>query len=181
MAELDAALNSQPPGGVANSEVAELVASTPEALFRQSYSTIVRSLALAAGDVGAAEDATQEAFAEAWARWGRISKYDNPGAWVRRVAINKLRNNHRSHLRKQAALVRLAAEADDIGPTEPDTSLIAALQALPLKQRLATVLHYVDGLTAREVATAMGVSEGSVNQHLNRARNALRRALEDPR
>jgi hypothetical protein len=40
----------------------------------------VQSLALASGDLAAAEDATQEAFAQAWVRWSRISRYDNPGA-----------------------------------------------------------------------------------------------------
>ena len=45
-----------------------------EALFRQSYTSIVQALALAGGDLAAAEDATQEAFAKAWVRWSRISR-----------------------------------------------------------------------------------------------------------
>ena len=80
-------------------EVQLITPASVEALFRQSYSSIVQALALAGGDLAAAEDATQEAFAQAWGRWDRISRYDNPGAWVRRVAINKLRNAHRSRLR----------------------------------------------------------------------------------
>jgi RNA polymerase sigma-70 factor (ECF subfamily) len=151
-----------------------------DVLFRQSYRSIVQSLALATGDVAAAEDATQEAFAQAWVRWGRISRYDNPGAWVRRVAINKLRNAHRSRLRGEAAVNRMAHEAALLvpGETESDSDLVLALQRLPYKQRLCAVLFYVDGLSTAEVAQAVGISQGSVSQHLNRARTALRVHLE---
>lgn len=85
-----------------------------EALFRQSYTSIVQSLALVGGDQAAAEDATQEAFAQAWVSWSRISRYDNPGAWVRRVAINKLRNAHRSRLRGDAAVERMTSEISPV-------------------------------------------------------------------
>jgi RNA polymerase sigma-70 factor (ECF subfamily) len=149
-----------------------------EALFWQSYASIVQSLTLASGDLAAAEDATQEAFAQAWVRWGRISRYDNPGAWVRRVAINKLRNAHRSRLRGEAAVQRMAYEVASAPPSEPESDLTGALRRLPYKQRLCAVLFYVDGLSTAEVARAMGISQGSVSQHLNRARTALRAHLE---
>jgi RNA polymerase sigma-70 factor (ECF subfamily) len=150
-----------------------------EALFRQSYTSIVQSLALVGGDLAAAEDATQEAFGQAWASWSRISRYDNPGAWVRRVAINKLRNAHRSRLRGEAAVERMSSEASlGLSPAERESDLILGLQRLPYKQRVCAVLFYVDGLSTAEVAQAMGISQGSVSQHLNRARTALRTHLE---
>ncbi|HSJ85112.1 MAG TPA: sigma-70 family RNA polymerase sigma factor [Acidimicrobiia bacterium] len=149
-----------------------------DALFRQSYTSIVQALALAGGDQAAAEDATQEAFTQACVRWGRISRYDNPGAWVRRVAINKLRNAHRSRLRGEAAVQRMTYEVASARPSEPESDLVHGLQRLPYKQRLCAVLYYVDGLSTAEVAQAMGISQGSVSQHLNRARTALRAHLE---
>jgi len=150
-----------------------------DALFRQSYTSIVQSLALAGGDLAAAEDATQEAFAQAWVSWSRISRYDNPGAWVRRVAINKLRNAHRSRLRGEAAVQRMNPESSTASSTgEPESDLVLGLQRLPYKQRACAVLFYVDGLSTAEVADAMGISQGSVSQHLNRARTALRAHLE---
>jgi RNA polymerase sigma-70 factor (ECF subfamily) len=153
--------------------------ATVEALFRQSYRPIVQALALACGDLGAAEDATQEAFAQAWARWSRISRYDNPGAWVRRVAINKLRNAHRSRLRGKAAVERLNSGVSTFASIpEQNPDLVLGLQRLPYKQRLCAVLYYVDGLSTAEVAETMGISQGSVSQHLNRARTALRAYLE---
>jgi RNA polymerase sigma-70 factor (ECF subfamily) len=150
-----------------------------EALFRQSYTSIVQSLALAGGDLAAAEDATQEAFAQAWVSWSRISRYDNPGAWVRRVAINKLRNAHRSRLRGEAAVQRMNSESStDSSTGEPESDLVLGLQRLPYKQRVCAVLFYLDDLSTAEVADAMGISQGSVSQHLNRARSALRAHLE---
>ncbi len=149
-----------------------------EVLFHQSYRSIVQSLALASGDLAAAEDATQEAFARAWLRWNRISRYGNPGAWVRRVAINRLRNAHRSRLRGEAAISRMTHEPASIQADEFDSDLVAGLRELPYKQRLCAVLFYVDGLSTAEVAEALGISRGSVSQHLNRARTALRAHLE---
>jgi RNA polymerase sigma-70 factor (ECF subfamily) len=131
------------------------------------------------GDLAAAEDATQEAFAQAWVSWSRISRYDNPGAWVRRVAINRLRNAHRSRLRGEAAVQRMNPEVSSVtSPAERDSDLVLGLQRLPYKQRVCAVLFYVDGLSTSEVAQAMGISHGSVSQHLNRARTALRTYLE---
>jgi RNA polymerase sigma-70 factor, ECF subfamily len=159
-------------------EVQLLTPASVEALFRQSYTSIVQALALAGGDLAAAEDATQEAFAQAWVRWDRISRYDNPGAWVRRVAINKLRNSHRSRLRGEGVMQRLNSEISTAAPREMESDLIGGLARLPYKQRLSAVLFYVDGLNTAEVAQAMGISQGSVSQHLNRARTALRTYLE---
>lgn len=63
-------------------------------------------------------------------------------------------------------------------PREPESDLVGGLARLPYKQRLCAVLFYVDGLNTAEVAQAMGISQGSVSQHLNRARTALRAYLE---
>src|SRR6185436_14523926 len=56
-------------------------------LFDVEYAGLVRLATLITGDVTAAEDAVQEAFARAIARWHRLRSYDRPGAWVRRVTI----------------------------------------------------------------------------------------------
>lgn len=164
-------------------DIERLGPTSPEALFRQSYRPIVQSLSLAHGDQAVVEDAVQEAFVQVCNKWNRIARYDDPAAWVRRVAINnKLRNAHRSTSRRSAAALRLVAEHRDVQPpTEPATELMAALEALAPRQRLAAVLYYVDDLSTAEVADAMEVSEGSVSQHLNRARAALRTHMEEAR
>lgn len=161
--------------------VGDLRPFSPEVLFRNSYRGIVQSLSLAVGDSAAAEDATQDAFVEACVRWNRISRYDNPEAWVRRVAINKLRKMHRSRVRGAIAARRLGSDGLVVPPpSELEPGVLAALDALSPRQRLAVVLSYVDDLSIAEVAAAMGISQGAVSQHLSRARVTFRARLESP-
>ena len=63
--------------------------------FRADYARLVRSLALVCGDGDLAADAVQEAFVRAHARWRTIRHYDDPVGWMRRVALNLLRDDHR--------------------------------------------------------------------------------------
>lgn len=154
--------------------------ATPEAVFRANYTRLVRALALAwGGDTESAADAVQDAFARLIVNWDRVSTYDDPAAWVRHVAVNNLRGRHRSPARRARALLRLAEEPETTAPApSPPGELTARLRALPERQRTAVALHYVAGLTVIDVARAMKISPGSVNQHLHRARAALRATME---
>src|SRR4051794_16673179 len=55
--------------------------------FRDEYPRIARELELMLGDSGAAADVAQEAFIKLYLHWKKVSRYDKPGAWTRRVAI----------------------------------------------------------------------------------------------
>jgi RNA polymerase sigma-70 factor (ECF subfamily) len=147
-------------------------------MFKAHYSRLVKALTVIGGDREAAADAVQEAFIQACLHWNRISSYDDPAAWVRRVALNRLSNQRRSLLRRVTALIRLGEPAPSDEPSPDGLDLATALRALPEQQRTAVALHYVEGLRVREVAVAMGITEGTVNRHLHRAREALRPALE---
>lgn len=147
-------------------------------VFEAHYQRLVRSLTLMAGDVDTAADAVQEAFVKAHLRWRRIRRYDDPVGWIRRVAINQLRDDHRRSGRKRQALTRLAARPDAVSePTEID-EFDRLLAELPRQQRATTALYYVDGLSVAEIATALGIAQGSVKSHLHDARTRLRPILE---
>lgn len=150
-------------------------------MFRAHYRSLVRSLAVAAGDATLAEEAVQEAFARAHIAWRRIGTYDDPVAWVRRVAINRIKDQHRRDRRKRAALARMGPDLWSELPADGSVEVRAAIGGLPLRQRLAVALHYLDGLSVAETAAAMGISEGSVKTHLARARSALHPVLEELR
>ena len=152
-----------------------------DALFRAHYARLVRSLS-AAGD-GAA-DAVQEAFVQALLRWRKVSAYDDPIAWVRRVAVHRMLNEHRSRRRRDAAVARLgpvgaADPPDDVEARAGD--LDAVIATLSARQRMALVLHYFDDLPVAQVADTMGITAGAVKYHLHEARARLRRALERDR
>ena len=94
------------------------------ALFRDHYPACVRALAVVCGDGELAADAVQEAFARAHTRWRTIRHYDDPVGWVRRVAINLLRDDRRRNTRKRRAVERMAAmtPATTPPPIEPDAT-----------------------------------------------------------
>lgn len=148
-----------------------------DAAFEAGYWPLVRALTLICGDREMAADCVQDAFMRAYTRWRRISRYDQPLAWVRRVAINRLRDHGRKQVRGQRALAKLGAD-DVYFMAEPaPIDLDAVLGGLPRQQRIAAALYYVEELSVGEVADAMGISAGAVKYHLHAAREKLRDSL----
>ncbi len=159
------------------SEIEEVrVVETIDSLFRAHYGRLVRALTLASGDAEVAADAVQEAFVKAHLHWRKISSYDDPVGWVRRVAINRLRDDHRRQSRKGRALQRLAGEpqAEFVDQQGFDSDLPQLLAQLPKQQRIAMALFYVDELSVAEVAHALDLSEGAVKSYLHQGRARLR-------
>lgn len=145
-----------------------------ESLFRAHHARLVRALTVACGDEQSAADAVQHAFVKAHLRWRNIMLYDDPVGWIRRVAINRLRDEHRSDIRKRRAVERLAAEpTGHLGEPKLD-DVAALLSSLPRQQRLALALFYVEDLSVDAVAATLGISSGAVKFHLHQGRNALR-------
>lgn len=154
---------------------------SPESLFREHYEALTRSLSLITADPDLARDAVQEAFARLCEDWERVGTYEHQVAWVRKVAINLVRDRQRFLQRRMSLLSRMGEQlsAQTRGlPADTDPLLWQAVRALPTRQRTVVALHYVGDLTLREVAESMDISEGSVKRHLDRARNTLRRKME---
>ncbi len=156
---------------------ARVTPSDFDALFAGHYERLVRALTVVAGDRETAADAVQEAFVKAHLRWRKVSSYDDPIGWVRRVAINRLHDEHRRTARKRRALDRLRGRAAEAVPPPEIDEFGGMLAQLPRQQRLTTALFYVDGLTIAEIAAALEIAEGSVKSHLHDARRKLRTVL----
>jgi RNA polymerase sigma-70 factor (ECF subfamily) len=155
--------------------------------------TLIRAL----GDFDLAEEAVQEAFAVALARWPEHGVPANPGAWItttaRNRAIDRLRRE-RTLRAKTDALGHLAAlEAVDPGPDAaieaneddgmnaiPDDRLrlifTCCHPALAPEARVALTLRTLGGLTTREIARAFVIPESTVAQRLVRAKRKIRDA-----
>ena len=144
-------------------------------LYASSFARLVGQVAVVTADREAAEDAVQEAFGRLWKKWESLGDYDRPEAWVRRVAINVAISRWRRlrRFRPLGEIDRPAPESDTGWGDDVQT----ALQALPVKQRHALLLHHVVGLPVAEVAREMGAPEGTVKSWLWRGREALQRSL----
>jgi RNA polymerase sigma-70 factor (ECF subfamily) len=146
-----------------------------DATFRAHYWPMVRALTVACGDQEVAADAVQDGFTRAYARWRRISRYDDPAGWIRHVALNRVRDHFRKVERGRRAVDRLAARTETTVPgPEPRTDVEALLATLSPQQRTAAALFYVEQCSVREIADAMRLSEGAVKYHLHAARTALK-------
>ncbi len=162
--------------GADSVQVAEVaVTESLDTLFRANYSRLVRALAVVAGNQESAADAVQEAFVKAHLHWWRVKSLEDPVGWIRRVAINRLRDEHRRFGRKQAAIARLdGLRREHNVQSAGETDTTALLAALPRQQRLAMALFYVDDLSLDEVAATLGISAGAVKFHLHQGRERLR-------
>jgi RNA polymerase sigma-70 factor, ECF subfamily len=146
-------------------------------VFRSHYPRLVRALTVACGDPEVAADAVQDAFLRAHLRWKQLVRHGDPVVWVRRVAINAMRDHFRHQSRGAKMLAVLASDPQWVeGPT-PSGEALVLLSTLPPQQRLALSLYYLEGLSVTEVAGAMGVSVGAVKFHMNQGRERLRPAL----
>jgi RNA polymerase sigma factor (sigma-70 family) len=139
-----------------------------EAWYLREHPKVMAALTWVAGDPHVAADATDEAFARAYANWRRVGQMVSPGGWVYRVALNVVRRR----MRRAALEQRLLEPPLDIAHVV-DREIWAAVHQLPERQRVAVVLRYLLDLPEKEVAAAMGISRGTVASALGAARQRL--------
>jgi len=139
-----------------------------ESWYRREHPKVVATLTWVAGDPDVAADATDEAFARAFADWPRVQGMTSPGRWVYRVALNVVRRRMR-----RAALERRKAEPPAELTQDVDREIWTIVQQLPERQRVAIVLRYLLDLPEQEIAAAMGISRGTVASALAAARHRL--------
>ena len=157
--------------GVTRVKASARHANDARELYVASFARLVRVVALVGGDPAEAEDIVQEAFARLLPRWRVVAEYDDPEAWVRKVAF-RLLSKRRRRLRQQAAH-RETELPDADPPTDAGIDVLRALAKLPLGQRQVLVLHHLLDLPLAAVAAELGLPEGTVKSRLARARTAI--------
>jgi RNA polymerase sigma-70 factor (ECF subfamily) len=155
-------------------------AASFDTFYAAHFERLIVQLYAYTGDTAQAQDVVQEAFARALPRWEKLSAYDDPTAWVRRVAWNLATSRWRQ-LRTFNTFARRHREEHVTGPTPDRVALNTALATLPPKLRRAVVLHYLSDLSVAEIAAQEGVPDGTVKSWLHRGRTALAAALTDTR
>jgi RNA polymerase sigma factor (sigma-70 family) len=143
-------------------------------LFTVEFPAVMRTVYLMIHDLDRAEDLTQDAFVQLLRHWKKVSRYDRPGAWVRRVAI-RLAVEALRRERMRAVLERKVEPASATVPIDVD--VLRAVGDLPAMQRAAVVLYYLEDRPLAEIADVLGCSESTARVHLHRARKHLADAL----
>jgi RNA polymerase sigma-70 factor (ECF subfamily) len=149
-------------------EVVDIAHAEFEAWYLREHPKVVAALTWIAGDPHVAADATDEAFARAYANWRRVDRMASPGGWVYRVALNVVRRRMRRMAFEQRTVEPPAEVAQVV-----DYEIWTVVRQLPERQRIAVVLRYLLDLPEQEVAVAMRISRGTVASALAAARQRL--------
>lgn len=146
--------------------------------FEAHFRTFYRPLCLYAlhylGDADAVEDVVQECFSTLW-------RQENPVANVKSWLYSAVRNRSIDTLRRAGKTEPLPCDID--GPITDDEAenrsalearLWTAVDALPEMRRKCLLLAKRDGLSYKEIAEELGLSEHTVRNHISRALETLR-------
>jgi DNA-directed RNA polymerase specialized sigma24 family protein len=149
---------------------AEDVSGTVAALYREHYRPLVRLAVLLVSDLAAAEEIVQEAFADVHGTWRALPGSDAALRYLRRSLIRRSRS---------AAQPQAGAGADRAAGAGAGAGagLLAALRALPAREREVLVLRYFADLPEAEIASVTGTRIAAVRTYAARGMSSLRAGL----
>jgi RNA polymerase sigma-70 factor (ECF subfamily) len=155
-----------------------------EQVFREEWGRVLATLIGFLGDFDLAEEAAQEAFATAAARWPREGAPANPRAWLlttaRNRAIDRIRRDRTLAAKARLLDVQEAVEDEVDDATIPDERLellfTCCHPALALDAQVALTLRTLGGLETDEIARAFLVPEATMAKRLVRAKAKIKAA-----
>jgi uncharacterized protein (TIGR03435 family) len=148
------------------------------ALVRQHVNLVFATALRQVGDAGAAEEITQNVFVALAQAAGKLGSHPTIAGWLHQTALNKSREWLRSELRRRkreqvAVNLELArAEGDSVWSSLVPL-LDEALLELREPDRLAVILHFMEGQTFHEVGSALGIGEDTARKRVNRCLGQL--------
>ncbi len=158
-----------------------------EAAVCQNYRTIYRFLAYLTADPNLAEDLTQETFASAWAGIDRYKGRASFATWLHKIAYHKFIDSKRSQERQASLITKFKNHTTDESQcSDPLQRLMAdehsgllyrAMQKLEPSECTIIVLHYIQGMSFREMAKVLDEPVGTVKWRTSRVLKKLRALL----
>ncbi len=145
--------------------------------YRSSAHRVIHLVYASTGDLTLAQDCTQEAFSRAWQQWPKVSRYDDPLAWVRTVARRLAISAWRKRTNQNRAHVRHGADANALAPSEDRVAVMTALRTLSKPVREAVTMHYLADLSIDQIAHETNTPAGTIKARLHRGRAQLAQAL----
>lgn len=162
-----------------------IAAAEPEAqiagfdeFYAAEYGPLLRLAYVSTGSGALAEELVQEAMLRVLRHWKRISAYEKPGAWARRVLLNLATSRGRRRAVEARAMVRMRADRPlEPTPSSETAALWEAVRSLPAREAQALTLHYLEDMSVVDMAGVLNSPEGSVKTLLHRARRLLAERL----
>jgi RNA polymerase sigma-70 factor (ECF subfamily) len=131
-------------------------------------------------DPAEAQDATHDAFVQAWRKWETLRDQSKFEPWFDRILVNTCRNRLRSTRRTAtdiSAEVALAT-GDHTGSVEDRDVIGVAIAALSPDHQVVVALRYYRDLTVEDIARRLGVPSGTVQSRLHYALKRLHDAID---
>ena len=147
-----------------------------ESLYRRHSGRIYALCLRMTANRALAEDATQDAFIQAWRKLSGFRGDAAFTSWLHRIAVNVVLSLQRKQSREQAGLAAAADEtliAQAEEPRRDGEELEAAIAELPTRARHGFVLVGVCGYSHEEAGDALGIAAGTCKAQLHRARQLL--------
>ena len=155
------------------------------AIFRQESGRAIASLVRRFGDIDVAEEAVQEAFAQALARWPIDGTPPAAAGWIITTARNRIIDRHRREASREDRQHRAALLADQVAPDpfEEDVPVdddrlrlifTCCHPALSTEAQVALTLRLIGGLQTEEIARAFVVEHRTMAQRLTRAKRKIK-------
>ena len=131
-----------------------------------------------------AEDIAQDVFLELIRRKPAFTDNNHEKAWLLRTAVNKCKNHLKSGWVSKTVplednLSDSALQTEDSGLDDTKRAVLEAVNSLPEKYRTVIHLFYYEGYSTEEIAALTGRRPGPVRTRLSRARDKLRKLLEE--
>lgn len=134
---------------------------------------------LLCGDWHRAEDLVQTALTKLFLAWPRVRRRGSEDAYVRTVLVRTAIDAHRRAWNRELTVETIP---DRAAPEPPDTDqdgIVAALMALPPRQRATVVMRYWLDLSVDDTAAALGINAGTVKSQAAKGLASLRIHLSD--
>lgn len=131
-------------------------------------------------DPAEAQDATHDAFVQAWRKWETLRDQSRFEPWFDRILVNTCRNRLRSNRRLTTDIsAEVALSTGDHAGRVADRDVIgAAIAALSPDHQIVVALRYYRDLTVDDIAKRLGVPSGTVQSRLHYALKRLHDAID---
>ncbi len=145
------------------------------------WGALVKFAYMLTGDMGLAQDLTQDVLADVHRTWGRVGDMQYPEAYVKQAVTRRYvswrRRRSNSEMPSEMQPDGEGQESSALERIELRSALWPRLSALPSKQRAVMVLRYFEDMSDQAIAEVLGCKASTVRVHSARALKALRQGL----